>query len=332
MEKARKKLSALINGDDGKILFTGCATEANNLAVNGVAEALYDKGRHIISTTVEHPSIQGPLDYLAKYGWEITRLAVDSMGMPDPDDLKKAIRKDTILVSVMHANNETGTVMPITELVKIAKEKEVLFHTDAAQSMGKILVNVKRLNVDLLTIAGHKFYAPKGTGALWVREGTPLAPILHGGGQEAGLRSGTENVMHIVGLGEAARVSAERFFEDEQRIEKLRDSFHRKLADQIEVELIGHPERRLPNTLNLSFIDCKGERVLDGAPDVAASLGAACHERNVTMSPVLSAMGVDPMIARGAVRFSLGRFTNLEEIEKAAYQLVEAAKFARKRG
>ena len=328
---ARKKIADLLNAQNGRIVFTGCATEANNLAIKGVAEALQDKGRHIITTTVEHPSVLAPIRYLEKFGWEITYLAVDADGMIQPDHLAQAIRKDTVLVSIMHANNETGTIFPIEELSGMVRQKGILFHTDAAQTIGKIEVDVQKLGVDLLTVAGHKFYAPKGVGALYIRAGTLIEPLIHGGGQEDGFRSGTENVIHIVGMGVAAMIAKERLNEDEQRIRLMRDALYDSIFGEMDVQLIGHPKLRLPNTLNLAFLDCKGERIQQGAPDVATSLGAACHDRHVTMSPVLAAMGIDPEIAKGSIRISLGRFTTDEEIAKAAAMLVDSAKQEKRR-
>lgn len=331
VDKARDQVAELLGANPSEVIFTGCATEANNLAIKGVAEASKNKGRHIIATTVEHPAVIEPLKFLAERGWEVTLLPVDHTGLVSADSLAEAIRDDTVLVSVMHANNETGTIMPIEKFCAIAHEKGALFHTDAAQSVGKIKTDVGELGVDLLTVAGHKFYGPKGVGALYVKTGTPIAPIFHGGGQESGLRSGTENVIHIVALGEAAQVAGERLIADGERIRELRDLLFIAIADKCPVRLIGHPELRLPNTLNLAFELCKGSRVLEGAPDVAAGTGAACHDRNVTLSPVLAAMKISPMIGRGAVRLSLGRFTTREEVIIAAQQLSRAAISAREK-
>ena len=328
---ARNRLSNLIGGNAGRIIFTGCATEANNLVIKGVAETLYDKGRHIITTAVEHPSVLAPLKYLIKYGWEVTFLPVDGHGLPDPDQMKDALREDTILVSVMHANNETGTILPVTQMASIARDRGILFHTDASQSMGKITVDVKELGVDFLTMAGHKFYAPKGIGALYAKNNTKLAPIIHGGGQEQGFRSGTENVVHIAAIGAAADLAKDQGHKEETEIRRLRDLLFDKISSEVEVQLLGHPTSRLPNTLNIAFVNCKGERILEDAPDVAASLGAACHDKNVTMSSVLEAMGTDPMVARGSIRLSLGRYTTEEEIDTAAELLIESAKIELRR-
>jgi cysteine desulfurase len=318
VENARWKVAGLIGASKQEIVFTGSATEANNQVIKGVAAALQDKGRHIIISAVEHPAVIEPCRYLKALGWQTSVLPVDSTGLPDPNDLKRTIRPDTVLVSVMHANNETGTIMPIADLSSIARERGVLFHTDAAQSIGKLPVNVDELGVDLLTIAGHKVYAPKGVGALYVRKGVSIEPILHGGGQEGGLRSGTENVVHIVGLGEAAKVAQTRLTEDVGRTEGLRDVLQKALAERFETLLIGHPTQRLPNTLLVSFVGCKGERILHQTSEIAASVGAACHDQDVTLSHVLKAMGVKPEIGRGAIRLSLGRYTSLDEVLKAA--------------
>ena len=325
IDTARSHLSGLLNAGNGQVLFTGCATEANNWVIKGVAQALAEKGRHLISTTVEHPSVLGPLAYLSSRGWEVTYLSVDNTGLPDPDALKAALRDDTVLVSAMLANNETGTILPIRTLATIAHEHGARFHTDASQAVGKIEVDAEQLGVDYLTVAGHKFCAPKGIGALFIRDKSPIAPLIHGGGQERGLRSGTENLLHIVGLGQAASLAGRQTAQDAKRIVALRDLLYERMAQHVELKLIGHPAMRLPNTLNVAFVGCKGERVLDGADPVAASLGAACHDRDVTMSPVLAAMGVDPMVARGAVRLSLGRPTTKDEVLSAACLLVDSA-------
>ncbi len=321
---ARNRLGDLINSGLGKVVFTGSATEANNLVIKGVAEARYEKGRHIISCATEHPSILAPLRYLMKYGWEVTFLKVDKYGLAGPDDLKAAIKKETVLISVMHANNETGTIMPIREMADTARAKGIPFHTDASQSMGKIEVDVKALGVDFMTMAGHKFYAPKGIGALYVGAGAGITPIIHGGGQENQLRSGTENVIHIAGIGAAADL-AKLNPVDEKEIMRLRDLLFDRLSSSIDIKLLGHKTKRLPNTLNVAFTGCKAERILEGAPDIAAGLGAACHEKNVTMSHVLSAMEIEPMTARGAMRLSIGRYTTEDEINTAADMLIKSA-------
>ncbi len=264
--RARAEVAGLIGAPVEAVCFTGSATEANNLAIRGVARALESKGRHLITSAVEHPSVAMPFAHLAQAGWEVTVLPVDEYGQVAPDDLARALRPDTVLVSVMHANNEVGTIQPIAELAAIAHASGTLFHTDAAQSAGKIPVDVNELGADLLTLAGHKFYAPKGVGALYVREGTPLLALQVGAGHERGLRPGTENVPHLVALGAAARLAQERLGTLSGELREKRDRLHRELAGQIpRTELNGHPEQRLPNTLNLSFPNVSGAELLEVA-------------------------------------------------------------------
>jgi cysteine desulfurase len=323
--RARKQVAALIGGAPGEIVFTGCATEANNLAILGVAEALRERGRHLITSAVEHPAVARPMEHLRERGWDLTVLPVDAHGRVSPKHLAAALRDDTVLVSVMHANNEVGTLQPISELAALARAWGVLFHTDAAQSVGKIPVDVDALGVDLLTIAGHKLYAPKGVGALYVRAGTPIAPIQFGAGHEQGLRPGTENVPHIVGLGAAAELAGARLPEGLDRLRERRDALHQRLADAIpDLVLNGHPEQRLPNTLNLSFPGVSGRELLARAVEVAASVGSACHEEGAGVSGVLGAMGVSSEPALGAVRLSLGEPTTDAEIRQAADALIAA--------
>ncbi len=319
VEQARAQVAALIGAKPREIVFTGCATEANNLALLGVARALKGRGRHLITSAVEHPAVAAPMTHLREEGWEVTVLPVDATGRAAPADLVAALRDDTVLVSVMHANNEVGTLQPITELATLAKRHGAVFHTDAAQSVGKVVVDVEVLGVDLLTLAGHKFYAPKGIGALYVREGTPLEPILFGAGHEHGLRPGTENVPHIAGLGAAAGLAQRRLPEVTERLRKQRDALHRRLAAAIPgLILNGHPEERLPNTLNVSFPGVSGRKLLERTPLIAASVGSACHEEADGVSGVLGAMGIGADRARGAVRLSIGEPTTDEEIAPAA--------------
>lgn len=325
VERARAQVAALVGARPEEVVFTGSATEANNLAILGVAEALKGRGRHLITSAVEHPAVARPMAHLAERGWELTVLPVDGHGRVSPGDVARAIREDTVLVSVMHANNEVGTVQPIAELAALARDHGVRFHTDAAQSVGKIPVAVDALGVDLLTIAGHKLYAPKGVGALFVREGTPLEPILFGAGHERGLRPGTENVPHIVGLGAAAELARGRLPASADRLRARRDELHRRLSAAIpDLILNGHPEERLPNTLNVAFPGVSGRALLGRASSVAASVGSACHEEATGVSGVLGAMGVGPEQALGAVRLSIGEPTTDEEIRQAADALVAA--------
>ncbi|MEA3274065.1 MAG: cysteine desulfurase family protein [Pseudomonadota bacterium] len=302
VELARAQVAALIGARPGEIVFTGCATEANNLAFLGVARALRGRGRHLITSVVEHAAVAAPMRHLREEGWQVTLLPVDGTRRVAPADLAAALRDDTVLVSVMHANNEVGTLQPIAELAALAKSHGVLFHTDAAQSTGKIVVDVGTLGVDLLTLAGHKFYAPKGVGALYVRHGTPLAPILFGAGHEGGLRPGTENVPHIVGLGAAAELAQRRLSAVTERLRVRRDALHSRLVAAVPgLVLNGHPDERLPNTLHVSFPGVNGRDLLARTPSVAASVGSACHEEAAEgVSGVLGAMGVEAGRALGA--------------------------------
>ncbi len=307
--RARQEVAALIGAKPEEIVFTGCATEANNTVLKGVA-GRFGKG-HIIASAVEHPSVTQPLSYLLAEGFEVTVLPVDGTGRVNPEDVRRALRPDTILISVMHANNETGALQPVADIGAVAREAGVWLHTDAAQSAGKIPVNVEELKVDFLTLAGHKFYAPKGIGALYVRSGCEFVPLLHGGGQEGGRRSGTENVPYI-----AAR---NRLPEDQACLQALRDRLHERLrAGFPELVLNGPEKERLPNTLNVSFPGLSGRAILEGIPELAASLGAACHGAEEKPSPVLTAMGLPAELALGAVRLSVGRPTTVEEVERAA--------------
>jgi len=325
LRHARGQVAALIGARPEEILFTGSATEADNLAILGVAQALAGRGRHMITSAIEHPAVAGPMAHLAGQGWDIGVLPVDGYGGVAPDALARALRADTVLVSVMHANNEVGTLAPIAELAALVRGRGILFHTDAAQSVGKVPVAVEALGVDLLSIAGHKFYAPKGVGALYVRTGTPIAPIQYGGGQERGLRPGTENLPHIVGLGAAAVLARARLPASALRLRERRDALHRRLAAAVPgLVLNGHPDQRLPNTLNLSFPGIDGRALLDLCPGVAAAVGSACHEEGDAPSGVLAAMGVASARALGAVRLSLGEPTTPDEITRAADILVDA--------
>ena len=327
LEKARSQVARLLGCGAGEIVFTSGGSESNNMALKGVALSLRSKGRHIITTRIEHPAIFNPAIFLVENGWDVTFLPVDQYGVLDPDELKKAVRKDTVLISVMYANNETGTIEPIKEIGLIARDHDILFHTDAAQAIGKIKTNVNDLCVDFLTIAGHKLYAPKGVGALYIRNGIKIVPLIHGGGQENGRRAGTENVILNVALGEACELVIKNIKNDTARIIALRDRLHDKIiADVPETALNGHSEHRLPNTLNLSFPGKIGEEILAEIPELCASTGAACEDRSVTISHVLAAMGVSREIGMGAVRLTLGRPTTEEEVDQAAGWIIKAVK------
>jgi len=324
---ARESIARLLGATADEIVFTGSATEANNLALLGVARALTGAKRHLVVTAVEHPAVLEPALYLQNEGWKLSVIPVDAYGRVDPAEVAAALRPDTALVSIMHANNEVGTIQPVAEIAAITKVRGILLHTDAAQSAGKISLDVDALGVDLLTLAGHKFYAPKGVGVLYIRRGTPIAPIQFGAGQEHGLRPGTENVPQMVGLGAAARLARERLPAATEKLRSLRDALHERLRAGVPgLMLNGHPGERLPTTLNVSFPGISGRELLSRvAGRVAASVGSACHSDNDTVSGVLAAMGFDAGRAAGAVRLSVGWMTTPEEIEIAAAALSEAA-------
>lgn len=324
--EARDQVAALIGAHPEEIVFTGCATEANNLAIRGVARALRHRGRHIVTSAIEHPSVAAPCERLRQDGWDISVVPVDSYGRVDPGAVAAALRTDTVLVSVMHANNEVGTVQPLAEIAALTRPRGILLHADAAQSAGKIPVSVDALGVDLLTLAGHKLYATKGVGALYVRAGTPLEPVLVGAGHEHGLRPGTENVSALVGFGTAAHLASQTLDEESRCIRRLRDRLHTALAQAIpDLTLNGHLGQRLPNTLNLSFPGVNGRDLLTRAQaDVAASVGSACHAGDTAVSGVLGAMSVTPAQASGAVRLSLGRMTTEVDMDRAAQALIAA--------
>ncbi len=316
VEQARARVAELLAAAPEEVVFTGGGTEANNLALKGVFFALRRRGNHIITTQIEHPAVLMPCRFLQTLGAEVTFLPVDAAGRVDAEQVRQAITPRTILVSVMHANNETGTVQPIAEIARITRERGLLLHTDAAQSAGKIPTRVADLGVDLLSVAGHKLYAPKGVGALYVRKGVVLEPLLHGAGHEGGRRAGTENVLLDVGLGAACELAARDLGSLRERLTGLRDQFHAGLREVFgpALRLNGHPVDRLPNTLNVSFSGCLGSEILEVLDGVAASTGSACHSGRPEMSPVLQAMGLPEAVGLGAVRFSLGRGTTAEEL------------------
>ena len=328
VENARRNVAALIAAQSDEIVFTGCASEANNLALRGVAYALKKSRRHIIVSAVEHPAVLEPARWLRAQGWDISVISVDRYGHIDPTDIANALRGDTALVSIMHANNEVGTIQPIAEIATLAHSRGALMHSDAAQSPGKVRVDVDELQVDLLTLAGHKFYATKGVGALYVRRQTNIASDLQGAGQEFGLRPGTENVPAIVGMGAAAHLAMHRVAQDSRHLQTLRDEFHGLLQNGIpDLMLNGHPSMRLPNTLNVSFPRVSGRDLLHAVDnEVAASLGSACHSESDAVSGVLAAMDIGSSRAMGAVRFSVGRYSTSAEIGCAAEALIVAWK------
>jgi cysteine desulfurase len=323
--QARTDVAALVGACAGEIVFTGNATEANNLALLGVARALPHQ-RHLIVSAVEHPAVMQPALQLREQGWDVSIVPVDETGRTNAAAVAALLRPDTALVSVMLANNEVGTLQPVAEIAALAHANGTLMHTDAAQAAGKLPVLVGALDVDLLTLAFHKFYGPKGIGALYVKTGTPLKPILFGAGQEHGLRPGTENVALIVGAGVTARLARARLSQSTAHLVALRDRLWQALVAGVPgLQLNGHPDDRLPNTLHVSFPGVSGKAVLtEAASVVAASLGSACHAQGDAVSGVLAAMGCDAARARGAVRLSVGRETVAGEIDQAAVALIAA--------
>jgi cysteine desulfurase len=319
VERARSQVAAMLGCTPKEIVFTSNGTEANNMALFGIAEACAGQGRQIITSAVEHPAILEPCKELARRGYEVTIVPVDEYGLVSPADVRKALRPDTLLVSIMHANNEVGTIQPIAEIAAIAHAHGALVHTDAAQTPGKIPVNVDALGVDLLTIAGHKLYAPKGIGALYVRQGVRLAPFIRGGGQEGGRRPSTENVLGIVGLGAASALIEAHLPQYAAHLRALRDRLAAGLTPALgDLRINGHPMFCLPNTLSVGFRGLNASDLLvELSEEVAASAGAACHANLVTVSPVLQAMGVPLDYARGTLRFSVGHMTTAEEVDRA---------------
>ncbi|RIJ48790.1 selenide, water dikinase SelD [Maribellus luteus] len=327
VEKARAQLADLIGCSAAEIVFTSGGTESNNYAIKGVAMANKHRGNHIITSAVEHPAVFEVCRYLEKNGFEITTVPVDEDGVILPEELKAAIRPETILISVMHANNEVGTIQPIREISEIARRHSIIFHSDAAQSLGKIPVNVNELGVDLLSIAGHKLYAPKGIGALYIRSGVELEKLIHGADHEQNLRAGTENVLEIVGLGAAAQLAAENLEDNRKHYRSTRDYLEKLLREAFpSLKINGHYNLRLPNTLSVSFPKVEANTLVDRLEGVAASAGAACHAESVDVSAVLEAMHVPIEFAMGTIRLSTGRGTTLQEIKQAADEIIEVVK------
>jgi cysteine desulfurase len=327
IESSRKDVARLLGCKSHEIVFTSGGSESNNMVLKGVMDFRRPQDFHIISSGVEHPAILNPLLYLMELGVEITILPVDRFGRVDPDDCRKAIQSKTSLISIMLANNETGTLEPVQEISKLAREHNIPVHTDAAQAVGKIPVHAYDLRVDFLTVAAHKLYGPKGVGALFVREGRTLTPLIHGAAQENGKRAGTENTILAIGLGMACRVAAERLAEDTLNMKAMRDRLEFLLFDALDdLVLNGHPHERLPNTLNVSVPNIEGAKILEGLPDLMASTGAACHDRSVRLSHVLAAMAVPTEIGMGALRFTVGRSNTMAQIEEAAEMVVARVK------
>lgn len=324
VEVARQQVADLLGCEAQEVVFTSGGSEANNLVLKGAFFASGRARRHFITTRVEHPSIVAPLRFLERLGADVTWLPVDSKGSMNADDLRRAITPDTILISIMHANNEVGTIQPVEECSAIAREHGILFHTDAAQSVGKIPTRVDDLGVDSLTIAGHKLYAPVGVGALYIRNGVHLEPLIHGARHEGGRRAGTESALLAGALGKACHLA--RDLSPMRGVRELRDRFWARIQARLgsHAVLNGHPEKRLPNTLNVSFTDRIGAEILAAMPEVAASTGSACHSGRIELSPVLEAMGMEPRMGMGAIRFSLGRSTTEEEVDAAILALETA--------
>jgi cysteine desulfurase len=321
LEQARGEVAALLGAAPDEIIFTSGASEANNLAIKGTFFALNLEGARIITSAIEHPAVLAPCRFLERLGATVTYLPVDRTGRVDPKDVRRAITPQAVLISIMHANNEVGTIQPIEEIGTIARQHGIRFHADAAQSVGKISTKIDELRVDLPSIVGHKLYAPKGIGALYVRSGVKLEPLIHGAGHELGRRAGTESALLAVGLG-AACVLAQDLMRM-KRVQALRDRFWRALQDRFgdRVVLNGHATHRLPNTLNVSFVGKIGADILVQMSGVAASTGSACHSGQIELSPVLAAMSVPERIGMGAIRFSLGTDTTSDEIDNVVARL-----------
>jgi cysteine desulfurase len=329
VEKARGQVAALIGAETEEIVFTAGGSESDNHAIIGAALAS-QRGKHIVTSRIEHPAVINTCRYLEeRLSFSVTYLPVDEYGSLSPKSVLDAITEDTVLISVMHANNEVGTIEPVEEIGRIARDRGILLHTDAAQSCGKVAVDVNELSVDLLTIAGHKLYAPKGIGALYIRSGTRIDPIIHGSKQESGRRAGTENVAFIVALGAACQLARQTLYDYERRTGRLRDRLQNSIEQSLGKEMVqlnGHPRRRLPNTLNISIQGLVGEELLAQLPEVAASAGAACHAGSKEPSGVLLELGLSRELALGALRLSLGRWSTKGDIDRAGKLIVGQAR------
>jgi len=317
VDTARAQVAKLLGCQADEVVFTSGGSESNNTAIKGVAFRLRQKGYHVITTQIEHSAVVSPCKFLEQLGFFVTYLPVDRYGMVSVRDVEAAIRPTTILISIMHANNEVGTIQPIAAISELARARGIFMHTDAAQSVGKIPTLVNELNVDLLTLAGHKFYAPKGVGALYIRQGLEIEPLIHGASHESGRRAGTENVPLVVALGKACELAATELDSRWAHVVTLRDYLYDNLKKMFgsRLHLNGHPTERVPNTLNVSFEGYTGQELLQKIPEVAASTGSACHAKSREMSHVLRAMGVPERVGCGAVRFSLGQWTTAGDID-----------------
>lgn len=333
LEKARKRVANAINAKPEEIIFTSGGSESDNLAIKGIAFKNQEKGKHIITSEIEHPAVKETLVFLESIGFEVTYLPVYGDGIIKIEDLKKAIRDDTILITVMHANNEIGTIQPIAEIGKIAKEKGIIFHTDAVQTFGKIPVDVEELGVDLLSLSSHKIYGPKGVGALYIRKNTKLVPQIHGGGQERGLRSGTENIPGIVGFGKAAEMASENQKRDYDYLIQIRDGIIDKVLEEIPASYLnGDKEKRLPNIINFRFSAIEGESLilLLDAKGINSSTGSACSSKNLKASPILKALGLEDVDVHGSLRLSLGLENSIEDVDVVVEAIRESVETLRK--
>ena len=324
VEHARKEVASLLGCKNHEVIFTSGGSESNNMVLKGLIDFKNPENFHIITSAVEHPAILNPTLFLMKIGVKITILPVDNFGRVSIKDVQKAILPNTILISIMLANNETGTLQPINEISKTAREYGIPVHTDAAQAIGKIKVDVKELGVNFLTVAGHKLYAPKGIGALFIREGQQIIPLIHGAGQESGRRAGTENVILAAGLGAACRIAGEGLQKNHKKMEMLRDRLQKLLFEDLDgLVLNGHPEERLPNTLNVAIPGLDGGKILEGLPEVMASKGAACHDQTVKLSHVLAAMAVSSETGMGTLRLTVGRDNTMDQMDEAARLIIK---------
>lgn len=333
LEKARKRVANAINAKPEEIIFTSGGSESDNLAIKGIAFKNQDKGKHIITSEIEHPAVKETLVFLESIGFEVTYLPVYGDGIIKIEDFKKAIRDDTILITVMHANNEIGTIQPIAEIGKVAKEKGIIFHTDAVQTFGKIPVDVEELGVDLLSLSSHKIYGPKGVGALYIRKNTRLVPQIHGGGQERGLRSGTENIPGIVGFGKAAEMAGENQKKDYDYLIQIRDGIIDKVLEEIPASYLnGDKEKRLPNIINFRFSAIEGESLilLLDAKGINSSTGSACSSKNLKASPILKALGLEDVDVHGSLRLSLGLENSIEDVDVVVEAIRESVETLRK--
>ena len=326
VDHARRQVAGLLGCGEDDLIFTSGGTEANNHAIKGAALSCRGRGNHIITSAVEHPAVTEVCRYLEGQGYRVTYLPVDQYGLVDPQQVENAITSDTLLVTIMHANNEVGSIQPLAEIADIARRHGALMHSDCAQSVGKIPVRADDLGVDLLSIAGHKLYAPKGIGALYIRPGVRLEKLMHGANHENDRRAGTENVIEIAGLGRACELIDQNLAEYARHMADMRDRLERGLLNSgMDVRVNGHLEKRLPNTASISFRGLEADRILACLPTVAASAGAACHSGHVEVSHVLAAMNVPGEYAMGTLRLTVGRFTTTEEIDRAIAEIIEVA-------